>query len=65
MFLHASNKRALDEKMNQQLVKGAFLGIFWHFLAYLALNATFGIEARIEDILVLPLSRPSLCSYHK
>jgi hypothetical protein len=34
----------------------AFSGIFGHFLAFLALNTTFGIE----DILFLPVSRPSL-----
>jgi hypothetical protein len=33
----------------------AFSGIFGHFLAFLALNTTFGIE----DILFLPVSRPS------
>jgi hypothetical protein len=31
------------------------VSIFGHFLAFLALNATFGIE----DILFLPVSRPS------
>jgi hypothetical protein len=38
----------------------AFLSFFWHvwghFLAFLALNTTFGIE----DILFLPVSRPSV-----
>jgi hypothetical protein len=34
----------------------AFSGIFGHFWAFLALNATFGIE----DILFLPVSRPSV-----
>jgi hypothetical protein len=34
----------------------SFLGIFWHYLTFLALNATFGIE----EILFLPVSRPSL-----